>query len=486
MTKITGIYLSHGTIQVCLIHNREYIQFGVPMQTEATEEQFYGQLELFDHEMSKVCRLLEINYRITEPAFVFTVPDYFGVSDYLRIRSLGRACGIPVFRFVSRSLAAVGGFSRRNPQEFRCVAVSPGAGCTAFTLYESGDGILEKLETVIVSDPKKKGKQIYCDYWNQKPAWNRERVGGLFLLEGNWRNSKYQAVMHAADLPHGCDFASAELLPDREIRGGLFNLCEKLEGWTKESWLYLTTLSPYALWLGSGKEVIRMFWQNLTIPAMKESEIRLQAGSEGDGPAEIVLYEEREDRLCAVGSAKVRMQESGIYRMELEADANAGIVVSLVDPVSGKKTAVLDESGFRADPEEPDGEQEWDDLEQTVRMTETAVRDLAEQAGEAGFRLEKWLPVFDNIEYGFRYSMQSDDPNAEGFRKIYRQIGEILRQEGIERIDQVNVPFDVSIHNAVAHVTDIDLPENAVKEVVLAGYRKDGRVIRTASVVAAN
>ena len=47
-------------------------------------------------------------------------------------------------------------------------------------------------------------------------------------------------------------------------------------------------------------------------------------------------------------------------------------------------------------------------------------------------------------------------------------------------------PFDYNTQTAVAHVSDVELPDNTVKQVMQAGYMYKGKVLRTASVIVAN
>jgi molecular chaperone GrpE len=61
---------------------------------------------------------------------------------------------------------------------------------------------------------------------------------------------------------------------------------------------------------------------------------------------------------------------------------------------------------------------------------------------------------------------------------------EILAREGLERVDQCEVAFDPSVHDAVAHSDGQGGPdgENVVDEVMRSGYRWKGQVLRPAMV----
>jgi len=64
---------------------------------------------------------------------------------------------------------------------------------------------------------------------------------------------------------------------------------------------------------------------------------------------------------------------------------------------------------------------------------------------------------------------------------LYRQLLGVLESEGLERLDPLGKPFDPNEHDAVAHEEgDVDQP--TVVEVMRAGYRWKGRVLRPAMV----
>ena len=61
---------------------------------------------------------------------------------------------------------------------------------------------------------------------------------------------------------------------------------------------------------------------------------------------------------------------------------------------------------------------------------------------------------------------------------------DILAKEGLERVDQAEVPFDPSVHDAVAHSDGEGGPaaRPLVEEVLRSGYRWKGQVLRPAMV----
>ena len=58
---------------------------------------------------------------------------------------------------------------------------------------------------------------------------------------------------------------------------------------------------------------------------------------------------------------------------------------------------------------------------------------------------------------------------------------DVLAKEGLERVDEAEVPFDPAVHDAVARAEGDDT-EVVVDEVLRSGYRWRGQVLRPAMV----
>ena len=120
--------------------------------------------------------------------------------------------------------------------------------------------------------------------------------------------------------------------------------------------------------------------------------------------------------------------------------------------------------------------------------------ELLERASEALVR--QLLPVLDALDLAIDHaSSRADDDTGDNKAdaEALVQIGALLRdtiaREGVERIDALEVPFDPTVHDAVAHEPPSeDDPQAAeartpvVTEVLRAGYCLKGRVIRPAMV----
>jgi molecular chaperone GrpE len=120
------------------------------------------------------------------------------------------------------------------------------------------------------------------------------------------------------------------------------------------------------------------------------------------------------------------------------------------------------------------------------------LRQQEEQAGRAATDLViKILPVLDTLDLAVAHlgAVEGDGPApAEGtaLRQARGQLIDTLCKEGLERVDSVGVPFDPSVHDAVAHAPrsedDDDEDGSTIDEVMRAGYRWRGQIVRPAMV----
>jgi molecular chaperone GrpE len=114
-------------------------------------------------------------------------------------------------------------------------------------------------------------------------------------------------------------------------------------------------------------------------------------------------------------------------------------------------------------------------------------RQQEEQAARASQRVvDKLLPVLDALDLAENHLKESMDV-GEGAKALHASramLLDILSREGLERVDQPEVPFDPSVHDGVAHADGEGGPggETMVDEVMRSGYRWKGQVLRPAMV----
>ncbi len=86
----------------------------------------------------------------------------------------------------------------------------------------------------------------------------------------------------------------------------------------------------------------------------------------------------------------------------------------------------------------------------------------------------KLLPVLDTIDLALAH-----DPNGS-LEQVRSSLLEVLQKSGLERVADVDASFDPNQHEAVAH--EPGEGEQRVSEIMRAGYKWNGRVVRPAMV----
>lgn len=98
---------------------------------------------------------------------------------------------------------------------------------------------------------------------------------------------------------------------------------------------------------------------------------------------------------------------------------------------------------------------------------------------------KKFLPVYDNLERALA-NETSDEAYKKGVQMIMNEFTKIMQNLGITVFGAVGESFDPEKHNAVMHIEDDSLEENAIAEVFQKGAMLGEKVIRFAMVKVAN
>jgi molecular chaperone GrpE len=97
--------------------------------------------------------------------------------------------------------------------------------------------------------------------------------------------------------------------------------------------------------------------------------------------------------------------------------------------------------------------------------------------------VERLLPILDNFELALMAADRTKDYESmvRGVEMVYGELLEVLKREGLERIDSLHKPFDPELHEAVMHAEG-EGDEIVVLDEMRPGYKLAGRVIRPAMV----
>jgi molecular chaperone GrpE len=118
------------------------------------------------------------------------------------------------------------------------------------------------------------------------------------------------------------------------------------------------------------------------------------------------------------------------------------------------------------------------------RMMRENIRLLDDARIEA---IKTYLPVNDDLQRTLSASKDQDIPKAflDGVKMVAEKFSSLLEQSGVEQINEINVPFDVNLHDAMMKMPapDSSIASNTVLQVLEAGYKVGDKVIRHAKVI---
>ena len=99
--------------------------------------------------------------------------------------------------------------------------------------------------------------------------------------------------------------------------------------------------------------------------------------------------------------------------------------------------------------------------------------------------LTEILPVVDNFERA-RQQLNPEGEEAQALHRsyqgLYKQLVDVLKQQGVARMEVVGQEFDPTLHEAVLREENQEHGEDIVCEELQRGYHRDGRVLRHAMV----
>ncbi|GAA2355259.1 nucleotide exchange factor GrpE [Nonomuraea africana] len=94
----------------------------------------------------------------------------------------------------------------------------------------------------------------------------------------------------------------------------------------------------------------------------------------------------------------------------------------------------------------------------------------------------RWLPVLDNLERALQHAEADPGLILDGVRAVRDQAVEVLAELGYPRRDEVGVPFDPALHEAVSVMMDTDAIPGTVVRVLQPGYGDGEHQLRPALV----
>ena len=123
---------------------------------------------------------------------------------------------------------------------------------------------------------------------------------------------------------------------------------------------------------------------------------------------------------------------------------------------------------------------EYDNYRKRVLREQTRTLELASEGV-----MVRLLEVLDEFELALAAAEQeteASDRFVHGVHMVYAKLLELLKAEGLERIEAAGKPFDPQLHEALLQGDGPEDGEPFVADVLRTGYALKGRVIRPAGV----
>ena len=99
--------------------------------------------------------------------------------------------------------------------------------------------------------------------------------------------------------------------------------------------------------------------------------------------------------------------------------------------------------------------------------------------------IRQLLPILDNFERALAHAGEVKDSSVKGIvsgiQMVYKQVSELLKNQGLKRLKVVGEKFDPHLHEAVGHAEQEGREDEIVEEIE-AGYSLHDRLLRAAKV----
>ena len=402
-------------------------------------------------------------------SLVVCVPDDTGLKEIMTIFKIAAELGIKVINTITETMAMAYYSCVEFGLEGPVMMAFAGPGKLGVAQYYIDEGKIEAEDTFIAG------------------RWNGHAFSkNTFLSLASKRFfdvNDSQIVVYSGSLDKSLNFENAlknylastyynreleiKVVDTQCVIEGVGFICGRLE--ERDAFMGLkerNLLSPYELFVSINGQMHPVIEASSSRPLEETIEIETYPESKKAYDS-IVLYEKKDKSFVEVGKVHVPKDESeGLYHKACNVNIAANeygriqlIIKALGAP--GEIKAII-----------PDQLSTEEEAEEKV-------------VGAADIIL-KFIPIIDDLEYAYKFAQDKEDPYVQGILKTYNKATQILKDNEVTVVTGEGEPFDYNTQTAVAHVTDVDLPDNTVKQVMQAGYVYKGKVLRPASVIVAN
>lgn len=401
---------------------------------------------------------------------ILAIPDSFGVSDIRFIMEVAAETGTVICRTVTETMAMSLLVYAENDFDGRLLSAVVAENRLSVAEYDFSDAGVEKIETYI-SGPWSgtSFKRVPFIHNYSSKTFDATLAEVVFCCGTMDSCLAFESALkgYIKDSAFVNSHIEVNMIEGSSIIEGLGYICGKVERREAFDGLgIMDTISPYELWLNLNGDMYSIFDSETELPKTSGIELR-RIPESGKSTEEVTVYEKRKRSFVKIGSLHIPKEKVDELRgkpfwIGLNIGGNHEVTFKIQD---------MDMKFVLQIPLDGTAEESKENKDDEMDITTF---------------IEKIIPIIDNLEYASKFAKEADNPYTQGIIQSYTQAINILEQNGVKVISGEGEPFDYNLQNAVAHVTDVDLPENTVKQVMQTGYMFKGKVIRTASVIVAN
>ena len=468
MSKVIGIHFYEEKAEISWCDGDSIVTGAIDMPVDIRKTSILRVDNAFKKAFETISTFLAREAGIEEFSSVLCIPDHYGIEEMTAIFKMAEDCGVDIIRTVTETSALAMHILMEYGVSDRIITGFISGRNIGLSEFDLSKGVLTKTDTYIsgIWNSSSLFKTDFCHSYSERMMDRTEAVGIYYA--GTMNDClQFDQVMKTY-VSRSDDFINREIeikmMDSAVIIEGIGYIAGSIEGLPAFRGVSSRDLlSPFGLTLAVGGEMYPVFDEGTVVPAVVETELR-RISEPKTSYVEFTLYENKGNKFEKIRIFRIPKQKlEGLYNklIQVNASVDENKRISLI--FHDKDT----------------------DREIVVPILE-AIDDEeipVEQEESVEGMLKKLLPIVDSLEYAVKFSQDKDNPYYQGIVQSYTKAVGILSDSGISQITGEGEPFDYNLHNAVAQVSDPDLPENTVKQVMQTGYIYKGKVLRPASVI---
>lgn len=468
MEKVIGLHFWEEKAEISWCDGDSIVTGAIEMPFEIKKTSILRVDSSFKKAFETIAEFLAREAGIDKFYTVLCVPDHYGIEEMTAIFRMAEEYDISIVRIVTETMALAMHLLMEYGINERIITGFISGRNLGLAEFDLSSGMVNKTDTYIAGiwNSSSLFKTKFCHSYSERMMDRTEAVG-IFYAGTMSDCLQFDQVMKTY-VARSNDFINREIEIKMIDSAGIIEGLGYIAGSVERLPAFIGVkcsdlLSPFGLTLAVGGEMYPVFDEGTRIPAAVETELR-RINEPKTSYVEFTLFENKGNkfeniRMFRMPKKKLNGYFNKLIKVSAEADEDKRINLVFYDSER--------------------------DREMIVPIIEAMDDDeiKVEQQESVEGIIKKLLPIVDSLEYAVKFSKDESNPYYQGIVQSYNKAIQTLADNGITQINGEGEEFDYNLHNAVAQVSDPDLPENTIKQVMQTGYMYQGKVLRTASVI---